>query len=419
VIGFTEEFFQKTRSPGSSKKSFGLRSDGKLIKEPSQIPDFSPKFEQSDTIGAGICYVSRKVFFTRNGHFLGKPFDIPEIYPLFASISINSPNDSVTLNFERNFLFDLKGLVYEENMKVESEVDAEVVDPREMFKLVRDYLEQEGYADTLIALEKVMRSESTEKIAAKVRSYSGRVSERYDSIDIDPECEYCENFGKLCKFCVKKVMENVEPANAIRLPESRNRCDSVEVSSIYLKPLEQHPADLHSPGYVNDVKARSLLRKMIVRGELNQALVFLTENFPEMLTDELCMLYFHVQEFIELIKAKQPLQALYQAREKLAKFVGFNVFYRNSEDVQIPVRQVVGLIAYLDPWTSPLKGLLQQAQMELTADLINSRITQKLREGKNSLEDMAKHLLALQSLYQDSVLMNKVERVEMKFENFN
>lgn len=415
VIGFTEEFFQKTRPPGSSKKSFGLKADGKLLRDQTQIVDFCPKFSVSDVVGAGICYISQKIFFTKNGTLLGKPFDLSESYPLYASFSLSTPNDSVTLNFEADFMFDLKGLEQEEKLKFESEVENETVDCRDVYKLVRDYLETEGYYDTLVALEKNLHQREVEKVTTKLRSYSGRISERYDSIDIDPSCENCETFGKLCKFCVKRIMENVEPGNNIRLPEARNRCDSVDVSSLYLIPTkEEEPGSPASPAGIKDVKVRGNLRKLITSGNLKEALLYLTENFPEMLNDEQCMLYFNVQEFIELIKLNDPERALFQAKEKLAKCKDFYVYVRDDEDKPIYVWEVVGLLAYVNPSESPLKKLLERSQLELTADLVNTRITHRLREGKNTLETLLKHLLAVQNLYQTSMLMNKVEKVTFK-----
>ena len=415
VIGFTEEFFQKTRPPGSSKKSFGLKADGKLLRDQTQVADFCAKFVQSDVIGAGICYISQKIFFTKNGALLGKPFDLSDFYPLFASFSLSSPNDSVTLNFEANFMFDLKDLVNEEKLKFETEIENEPVDCRDVFKLVKDYLETEGYYETLIALEANLFKKEVEKAGSKLRSYSGMISERYDSINIDPSCENCETFGKLCKFCVKRIMENVEPGNSIRLPEARNRCDSVDVSSLYLVPhKEEEPVSPTSPVGVKDVKVRGSLRKLITAGSLKEALTYLTENFPEMLNDELCMLYFNVQEFIELIKLNEPEKALFFAREKLARYKDFFVYTRDGEDKSIYVWEVVGLLAYKDALESPLSKLLGKSQLELTADLVNTRITQRLREGKNSLETLLKHLITVQTLYQNTLLMNKVEKVTLR-----
>lgn len=387
-----------------------------MLRDPAQIPDFSPKFEKNDIVGAGICFISQKVFFTRNGILLGKPFDIPEMYPLFASISLNSPNDSVVVNFEGNFVYDLKDLVQEESSKMQSEIENEQYDPRTTFQLIREYLEFQGYSETLMVIDKDLKSEPSEKVLNKNRSYSGRISERYDSVNINPECETCESFGKLCKFCVKKVMENVEPGNMIRLPESRNRCDSVDVCSLYMKSqADPEPLTPVSPVVIKDVKTRGQLRKLITRGCLTEAFAYLTENFPDMLNDEFCMLYFYVQEFIELIKIGEPVQAMRQAKEKLVKFREFHVFCRDLEDNQIKVSQILGLLAYEQPEMSPLAKLLQQSQLELTADLVNARITQRLRDAKNSLEDLLKHLLAVESIYQSQVLMNKVEKISLKF----
>ena len=101
--------------------------------------------------------------------------------------------------------------------------------------------------------------------------------------------------------------------------------------------------------------------------------------------------------------------------ESQSKLCDKHVFCRDLEDNQIKVSQILGLLAYEQPEKSPLAKLLQQSQLELTADLVNARITQRLRDAKNSLEDLLKHLLAVESIYQSQVLMNKVEKISLKF----
>ena len=118
AIGLTDETFVLNKIPGSSRRSYGLRSDGKLLHAISQGLDFSPKFEQNDVIGCGIAYISRKIFFTRNGELLGKPFDMLESYPIFASASISCPQDSVTFTFTGPFQFDLSGLISDEKTAI-------------------------------------------------------------------------------------------------------------------------------------------------------------------------------------------------------------------------------------------------------------------------------------------------------------
>ena len=414
VIGLTDEAFLLNKVPGSSKKSYGLRSDGKLLHAQGQGVDFSPKFQPYDVIGCGITFVSRKIFFTRNGELLGKPFHLQESYTIFASASIATPSDSLTFCFQKPFIYNLDEIIAEEQKLMDSEISEENVDSSEIFKTIKQYLEYQGYSSTLASLKKNMDIEKPEKSSQKLRSYSSKISERYDSIDTDPTCQTCQTFGKICKFCLKKIMENVEASPGIRLPEARGRCDSVDLASLYLKKNEINECEnviLSNPK--NDVEIRGLLRQIIFTGNIKEAKEFLRENKPDMLNDELCMLYLAVQEFIELIKINEFYQALDFARDRLGKYKKYQVFVRNPVDTSIFVWEIVGLLAYNNPFDSPLCSLLSSAQLELTADLVNTRIIENSGSKVCILENFLKQALGIQYLYQENIMMVKPSNISI------
>ena len=415
MIGLTDDSFLLSKIPGSSRRSYGLRSDGKLLHAISQGVDFSPKFEQNDVIGCGIAYISRKIFFTHNGELLGKPFDIPESYVIFASASISCPLDSVTFTFTGPFQFDLSGVISEEKEQFLSEISQEPISSSDVYRLVQEYLEFQGYSSTLKSFEEHMDMRKKNKSLSKLRSFSGRFSERYDSIDIDPDCKTCQTYGRICKDCLKNVMQNVEPSSNIRLPESRNRCDSVDLSSLYLRSCEVVAEESESPLQVKDAHNRGALRQIILTGDMKKAMEFITERFAELLGDEKCMLYVHVQQFIEIIKIGDVLSALEFAREKLARFRDYTVYYRDRVDIGIFVWEVVGLLAYDRPMESTLAPLLNQSQVELTADLINNIIMQKYGNENSTLEAVLKQAIGTQYIYQENVLMTKPNYISLNF----
>lgn len=357
-------------------------------------------------------FVSRKVFFTRNGILLGKPFDLADNTPLFASACLTSPQDSIIFNFDGPFKFALDLMVNEEKSKVQKQVSDEKVDCRDVFKLVKGYLEYQGYAETLGAFEENMDFDRKNALPSKPRSFSSLISERYNSTDLDHLCQECDLLGKLCCFCVKKIMETIEAGTNVRLPESRNRCDSVDLSSLYLKSSDfLEDPKTKTPRNIKDIKQRGALRQVILKGNMKNVYEFIIINFPDLVNDELCMLYLKIQEFIEMVKNKDVYRALDFAREKLAEYKDFMVYYRDDYDVQIKVLDVFGVIAYVDPYDSPLKFLLGKSQLELTADLVNSRIVQRNHKGKSGLEEVLKHVLCTQFLYQENILINTPAKV--------
>ncbi|RUS17269.1 concanavalin A-like lectin/glucanase domain-containing protein [Endogone sp. FLAS-F59071] len=71
--------------------------------------EFGPKFFMGDTIGCGINFKTKSIFFTMNGELLGIAFEsVPLRYPLYPFVALNNPGDRVEINFGvRAFKFDV------------------------------------------------------------------------------------------------------------------------------------------------------------------------------------------------------------------------------------------------------------------------------------------------------------------------
>ncbi len=71
AIGLSTKSFPLTgRLPGWNTQSWGYHSDDGAIFHEKKILGFGPLFGEGDTVGCGIEYTSRTVFFTRNGQLL-------------------------------------------------------------------------------------------------------------------------------------------------------------------------------------------------------------------------------------------------------------------------------------------------------------------------------------------------------------
>ena len=221
----------------------------------------------------------------------------------------------------------------------------------------------------------------------------------------------CQANGSMCKVCLKNLIENVEASSSIRLPESRTRCDSVDITSLYLKKSDiVETEEPLTPIHMKNAIQRGNLREIIMSGNMRAAIEYITYNFPDTLNDEECMLYIHIQEFIEFIRINDVDSALFLAREKFSKFKHYNVYCRKNFDSEIPLIEIVGLLAYINPHESPLAYLLTKSQLELTADIVNQKILKNEKEGCD-LENMLKHTLSTQGLFQESVLMTKTSQI--------
>jgi hypothetical protein len=109
----TESFSCKTKMPGWDNQSFGYHGDdgGTFHASGGMVERFGPCFGSGDTVGCGIDYISRGIFFTLNGNFLGygwKQIDVEFLENnLYGVIGIDT-NDPVSVNYGKNpFQFDL------------------------------------------------------------------------------------------------------------------------------------------------------------------------------------------------------------------------------------------------------------------------------------------------------------------------
>jgi hypothetical protein len=109
----TESFSCKGRMPGWDNQSFGYHGDdgGTFHAFGGMVERFGPCFGSGDTVGCGIDYVSRGIFFTLNGKFLGygwKQIDVEFLENnLYGVVGIDT-NDPVSVNYgDSPFQFDL------------------------------------------------------------------------------------------------------------------------------------------------------------------------------------------------------------------------------------------------------------------------------------------------------------------------
>jgi len=109
----TESFSCQTRMPGWDSQSFGYHGDdgGTFHASGAMLERFGPCFGTGDTVGCGIDYVARGIFFTLNGVFLGygwKQIDSEFLENnLYGVVGIDT-NDPVTVNYgDAPFQFNL------------------------------------------------------------------------------------------------------------------------------------------------------------------------------------------------------------------------------------------------------------------------------------------------------------------------
>ncbi|KAL3920689.1 MAG: hypothetical protein SGILL_003130 [Bacillariaceae sp.] len=114
----TNAFHVHTRMPGWDRQSFGYHGDdgGLFHASGGMVKEFGSKFGEGDTIGCGIDYVNKGIFFTLNGRYLGYGWKGVEDEflksDLFPVVGLDS-NCPLHFNFgvEEPFQFDLSKFI--------------------------------------------------------------------------------------------------------------------------------------------------------------------------------------------------------------------------------------------------------------------------------------------------------------------
>jgi len=111
----TRSFSPSNKMPGWDVTSYGYHGDdgGIFHGQGDMLKLYGPAFGPGDTVGCGLEYSTRRIFFVKNGTFLGYAFDeCPKdvvndgLYPT-VGIDTECP---IFMNFgERPFMFDLRG----------------------------------------------------------------------------------------------------------------------------------------------------------------------------------------------------------------------------------------------------------------------------------------------------------------------
>ncbi|CAG9334621.1 unnamed protein product [Blepharisma stoltei] len=424
-VGLIDESFQLSKYPGASKRSYGIKADGKVYHNSTQGRDFCQKFASGDVIGCGIIFDTQEIFFTKNGVFLGSAFKGIEPIEYYPAVALLTPQESVTFNFSGPFTYDVDSLSVKEATRIDNEVLSENISSSELHELVHDYLKYNGYYQTLLNFPNLNpKLPAAEPVSlSKQRSYSGRVSEKVGSIDINPECEKCEKAQKICEECLRQIMQNVEPVSPIKVPLtspfgsrqnsmsdtfSFDRCNSIDLSSLYMKNNETviEEPEIPEPPLENleETKIRSEIRQLIMQGLIREARDLIVMNYPALESNEECIISLHVQEFIEIIKKGEPYTALDYAKRYLASFREKTVFCRKDVDLSVFVWEIIGLLCYNKPEESVLGYLLMPSQREVTADVVNRNIVNLSELAVCKLDVVMKQMLALQALYMEKQL---------------
>ncbi|KAF2895915.1 hypothetical protein ILUMI_10251 [Ignelater luminosus] len=172
-IGLSAHGVNMNRLPGWDKQSYGYHGDdGHSFCSSGTGQPYGPTFTTGDVIGCGVNLIDNTCFYTKNGHNLGTAFtDLPP--NLYPTVGLQTPGEVVDANFgQEPFVFDIEDMMNELRSKTrvsiydfpvpESQGEWQAV----LNKMVSTYLIHHGYCNTAEAFAHITNQPFNEDIGS-------------------------------------------------------------------------------------------------------------------------------------------------------------------------------------------------------------------------------------------------------------
>ncbi|EFN82212.1 Ran-binding protein 9, partial [Harpegnathos saltator] len=155
-IGLSAHGVNVNRLPGWDKHSYGYHGDdGHSFCSSGTGQPYGPTFTTGDVIGCGVNLVDNTAFYTKNGHHLGIAFtDLPP--NLYPTVGLQTPGEVVDANFgQAPFVFDIGDMINELRVRTRLQI-INYPTPEHgqgqwqevLHKMVSTYLVHHGYCAT-------------------------------------------------------------------------------------------------------------------------------------------------------------------------------------------------------------------------------------------------------------------------------
>ncbi|RLU20923.1 hypothetical protein DMN91_007537 [Ooceraea biroi] len=155
-IGLSAHGVNVNRLPGWDKHSYGYHGDdGHSFCSSGTGQPYGPTFTTGDVIGCGVNLVDNTAFYTKNGHHLGIAFtDLPP--NLYPTVGLQTPGEVVDANFgQLPFVFDIGDMINELRVRTRVQIiNYPTPDHGQgqwqaiLHKMVSTYLVHHGYCAT-------------------------------------------------------------------------------------------------------------------------------------------------------------------------------------------------------------------------------------------------------------------------------
>ncbi|KAL7074000.1 hypothetical protein ACQ4LE_006566 [Meloidogyne hapla] len=293
-IGLSEKNVSLNRLPGWDAISYGYHGDdGNFFSSSGKGVEYGPTFTTGDVIGCGLNFVTRQLFFTKNGHHLGvaNALSIPLNNDLFPTMGMQTADEMIDANFgQKPFLFDMRSeLKMAEKATMENIKQIEL--PAEkvlwMNSLVSNWMAHEGYSRALDALNRATGGSKTEPTQQLAKSDSHGSTITFDSKDSQSPTVAAE---KVAEVVINSMIGLLGGNGDISTQQTGGSVRRSVVRSVQ--------EALHE-----EMEQRRILVRMVKRGQLADAIDKIEQLFPSLLeTNRQLALLIKTQHFIEMLR---------------------------------------------------------------------------------------------------------------------
>ncbi|KAJ2892093.1 hypothetical protein GGI21_005688, partial [Coemansia aciculifera] len=289
------------RLPGWDQGSWGYHGDdGNSFSGDGRGSKYGPGFTTGDTVGCGVDFTKRRIFFTRNGFFLGYVFDrIDTSKDLFPCVGMRTLGEHVKANFGRKpFVFDIShyvSLAHEDALRLVSSASTRSLLPA-MNDAKDDAKDDTSAAELVSAAELLQLRDSELGVACPGHTASMDESGATLSIVLS-YLLHNEHFSTARALIENVVGRRQHHAEGTKEPEATSS------SSSSSKRLEEIYSALSEQDAQRETRRR--ICKHISEGDIDYALGLLQDAYPAVLTNESLVFQLRCRQFIELVRASK------------------------------------------------------------------------------------------------------------------
>jgi len=405
-VGLSAQGVNMNRLPGWDKHSYGYHGDdGHSFCSSGTGQAYGPTFTTGDVIGCGINLVDGSCFYTKNGHHLGVAFqDLPS--GLYPTVGLQTPGEVIDANFgQEPFKFDIEGEMRELRRKTRNVIE-ELVWPRKqgdpqsvLHNMVSTYLVHHGYSQTAESFALSTSQQISEELASmKNRQHiqrlvlGGKLGEAINTVEqLYPGLL---NLNQELHFRLK-VRQFIEMVSGVDSLEEVGHNTSYS-SSGSSSHMDMEDGGLDNEGEIGEavngnagVSSNGNVADGREQDTMDVDSGAQTKSNPNSILS-------NPARFESLIRFGQSLQLYFTQLEQEKG--------RNETNTRM-LQEAFSLLAYPDPWDSPVGGQLEPAGREPVSAALNSAILEsKNLPGRPPLEVSLAHSSHLLKLMSNSEL---------------